>query len=255
MTDSPQTAENQAAKNQAAQNQAAQNQTAAPSDALEARRYGFPVIHGHEVCALRTLAPEDPESPEPGRVQLVRWRRGSGALVRDLPVIRLYVWARAGRISFGSKDGRTIDLVLLGEPESEDLKLGAPWPPRHDRARTASNVAHGVVSDLRNAVTFPASFPRMMRISGERNAVLDSIVAWCQRELPDLHVMRGWLRSSEGPTRHQVSGTTHKGLIGEPGWRPDTVGARPAGWSPFRNDRNAESRAARRKAHEHPSGA
>ena len=112
---------------------------------------------------------------------------------------RLYVWARAGRISFGADDGRTVDVVLLGEPETEGLKLGAPWPPNHDRARTASNLAHGAVTDLKNTVTFPVSFPRMMRVSGERNAVLDSIVAWCQREVPDIHIMRGWLRGSEDP--------------------------------------------------------
>ena len=221
----------------------------------EARRYGFPAVHGHEVIALRTVAREDWESSAPGRMQLLRWRKGSGALVRDLPLSRLYVWARAGRISFGGADGRTVDVVLLGEPETEGLKLGAPWPPNHDRARTASNLAHGAVTDLKNTVTFPVSFPRMMRVSGERNAVLDSIVAWCQREVPDIHIMRGWLRGSEGPSRHQIKGVPHKGLLGEPGWLPDTVGAHPAGWSPFHNDRNGGSEPARPNAHEHPSGA
>ena len=221
----------------------------------EARRYGFPAVYGHEVCAVRTVAPEDGDSSAPARLELLRWRRGSGTLVRNLPLSRLYIWARAGRISFGTVDGRTVDLVMLGEPETEGLRLGATWPPHYDRTSTAANVAHGVVTDLKNALTFPASFPRMMRISGERNAVLDSIVAWCRREIPDIHIMRGWLRSSEGPSRHQVQGTIHKGLIGEPGWLPDTVGAHPAGWSPFRNDRNAWDRAARPNAHEHPPGA
>lgn len=232
--------------------------TEVPADdvvAPEARRYGFPAVHGHEVCAIRTLADEDRDDDTPGRVQLVRWRKGSGALVRDLPLNRLYVWARAGRISFGGRDGKTVDVVLLGEPETRGLKLGAPWPPAHHRTSPAANVAHGVVTDLKNVITFPASFPRMMRISGERNTVLDSIVAWCQREVPDIHIMRGWLRGSEGPSRHQVSGSGPKGLIGEPGWRPDTVGAHPAGWSPFRNDRNAFSGTARPNAHDHPSGA
>ena len=221
----------------------------------EARRYGFPAVYGHEVCALRTVAREDWDSSAPGRMELLRWRKGSGALVRELPLMRLYVWARAGRISFGAADGRTVDVVLLGEPETEGLKLGAAWPPDHHRTSTASNIAHGVVSDLKNVATFPASFPRMMRTSGERNTVLDSIVAWCQREVPDIHIMRGWWRGSEGPTHHQISGTIHKGLIGEPGWLPDTVGAHPTGWSPFHNDRNAHSGTARPNAHEHPSGA
>ena len=223
--------------------------------APEARRYGFPAVHGHEVCALRTVAREDGDSSAPGRMELLRWRKGSGALVRELPLNRLYVWARAGRISFGAADGRTVDVVLLGEPETGGLRLGEPWPTNHDRTSTASNVAHGVVSDLKNAVTFPASFPRMMRVSGERNGVLDSIVAWCHREVPDVHIMRGWLRGSEGPSRHQVRGSLHKGLIGEPGWLPDTVGAHPTGWSPFHNDRNAHSGTPRPNAHEHPSGA
>jgi hypothetical protein len=224
--------------------------------APDARRYGFPVVYNHEVCALRTVAREDFESSAPGRVELLRWRPGAGALVRDLPLVRLYVWARAGRVSFGGRDGRTVDLVLLGEPETEDgVLLGAAWPRDHDRTSTASNLKHGVVTDMKNAVTFPVSFPRMMRVSGERNAVLDALVGWCKREVPDIHIMRGWFRSSEGPTRHQVSGTLHKGLIGEPGWMPDTVGAHPAGWSPFHNDRNAQSDTSRRNAHEHPSGA
>ena len=221
----------------------------------EARRYGFPAVYGHEVCAIRTVAREDWDSSAPGRVELLRWRKGSGALVRDLPLTRLYVWARAGRISFGDKGGRTVDMVLLGEPESEGLRLGSPWPTDHHRTSTASNLAHGVVTDMKNVVTFPSSFPRMMRVSGERNAVLDAMVAWCKREVPDIHIMRGWLRSSEGPSRHQVSGSIHKGLIGEPGWLPDTVGAHPTGWSPFHNDRNAHSGTARPNAHEHPSGA
>lgn len=220
----------------------------------EARRYGFPAAYNHEVCAIRLMARGDYESSEPGRVELVRWRKGSGALVREVPVTRLYVWARAGRISFGDKGGRTVDIVLLGEPETEGLRLGAPWPPDHGTS-AASNVAHGVVTDMKNAVTFPVSFPRMMRVSGERNAVLDAVVAWCKREVPDVHIMRGWFRSSEGPYRDQVSGVLHKGLLGEPGWLPDTVGARPAGWSPFRNDRNVPTETARSNAHEHPSGA
>jgi hypothetical protein len=221
----------------------------------EARRYGFPAVSGHEVCAIRTVAREDWDSSAPGRVELLRWRKGSGALVRDLPLTRLYVWARAGRISFGDKGGRTVDLVLLGEPETEGLRLGSPWPADHHRTSTASNLAHGAVADVKNAVTFPASFPRMMRVSGERNAVLDAVVGWCKREVPDVHIMRGWLRGSEGPSRHQVSGSIHKGLIGEPGWLPDTVGAHPTGWSPFHNDRNAHSGTSRPNAHEHPSGA
>lgn len=230
----------------------------ARSTAPEARRYGFPAVHGHEVCALRMVAGEDRgdrDDDVPGRVELLRWREGSGALVRGLPVSRLYVWARAGRISFGGSDGRTVDVVLLGEPESQGLQLGAPWPPAHHRTSAASNLAHGIVDDIKKTITFPSSFPHMMRVSGERNEVLDSVVAWCQREVPDIHIMRGWFRGSEGPSRHQVSGTPHKGLIGEPGWLPDTVGAHPAGWSPFRNDRNAHSGTARPNAHEHPSGA
>ena len=221
----------------------------------EARRYGFPVVYRNQVCAIRTVTREDTASDAPGRVELLRWRKGSGALVLNLPVTRLYVWARAGRISFGDKSGRTVDLVLLGEPETAGLRLGAAWPPGYHRTSTAANLAHGAVTDMKNIVTFPASFPRMMRISGERNAVLDALVAWCQREVPDIHIMRGWLRSSEGPTRHQVEGSIHKGLIGDHGWLPDTVGAHPAGWSPFGNRRNARSGTSRPNAHEHSSGA
>jgi len=222
----------------------------------DARRFGFPVIYRHEVCAVRTVAREDTESSVPGKVQLLRWREGSGALVRDLPTNRLYVWARAGRISFGDKTGTTIDIVLLGEPETEGgLPLGTPWPLGHDRTKAAANVAHGFMTDLKNTVTFPASFPRMMRISGERNAVLDALVGWCQREVPGIVIMRGWFRGSEGPSRHQVEGLHQKGLLGDHGWLPDTVGAYPAGWSPFGNDRNARGGAPRPHTHEHPSGA
>ncbi|NUP52029.1 MAG: hypothetical protein HOW97_32615 [Catenulispora sp.] len=235
--------------------EAATTTPAAGGPAPEARRYGFPAVFAHEVCAVRTVAREDWDGSAPGRVQLLRWRKGSGALVRDLPLHRLYVWARAGRVSFGARDGRTVDLVLLGEPETEGLPLGTPWPLTHSRTSTSSNLAHGLAGDLKNAVTFPVSFPRMMRISGERNAVLDALVGWCQREVPDIHILRGWPRGSERASRHQVSGLPHKGLLGEHGWLPDTVGARPAGWSPFGNDRNAHSGSSRPRAHEHPSGA
>jgi hypothetical protein len=221
----------------------------------EARRYGFPAVYNHEVCAIRTVARGDWDPSAPGRVELLRWREGSGALVRDLPLTRLYVWARAGRVSFGDRGGRTVDLVLLGEPETEGLRLGSPWPPDRNRTSAASNLAHGIVDDIKKTITFPASFPHMMRVSGERNAVLDAVVGWCKRECPDIHIMRGWLRSSEGPYPEQVRGMLHKGLLGEPGWLPDTVGAHPAGWSPFRNDRNVPEETPRPNAHEHPSGA
>ncbi|NUR59283.1 MAG: hypothetical protein HOV87_11525 [Catenulispora sp.] len=223
--------------------------------APEARRYGFPCVYAHEVCAIRTIAREDRDRSGSGRVQLLRWRRGSGALVKELPLDRLYVWARAGRVSFGTKHGRTVDLVLLGEPETEGLALGTPWPIGRSRTSASSNLAHGVMTDLKNTVTFPVSFPRMMRVSGERNAVLDALAGWCQREVPGIVIMRGWWRGSEGPSPHQVSGLPQKGLLGDHGWLPDTVGAQPAGWSPFGNDRNAHRRSARSRAHEHPSGA
>ena len=116
-------------------------------------------------------------------------------------------------------------------------------------------MAHGFIHDLMNTITLPAIFPRMMKVSGERNEVLHAVVAWCKREVPDIHILYGWPRGSEGPSRHQVSGLMQKGLLGDHGWLPDTVGAHPEGWSPFGNDRNAHSGTTRPSAHEHPSGA
>ena len=219
---------------------------------------GLPAVLGHEVVAVRLVARGDAESDEPGRIEIVRWR---GAQVyKPIPTDRLYVWARAGRVSFGSKSGRSVDLVLLGEPEMEGLKLGDPWPktrhnPFEERHGNFANLVQGVTDDLKNVVTFPSSFPRMMKTSGERNRVLDALVGWCNREIPGIHTMRGWWRSAEGPDKTQVGGVLHKGLIGDHGWLPDTVGDRPEGWSPFRNDRNEAGGSARREPHEHASGA
>src|SRR3954447_4706210 len=78
----------------------------AGGSAPEARRYGFPAVYDHEVCAVRTVEGgegEDGEPPPPAEVQLLRWRKGSGVVVKDLPLERLYVWARAGRVSFGDQ--------------------------------------------------------------------------------------------------------------------------------------------------------
>jgi hypothetical protein len=190
--------------------------------APEARRYGFPAVLGHEVVAVSCVAREDWESSEPGHVCVIRWHDGGIASDR-MPDRRLYVWARAGRVAFGDEKG-TVDLVLLGEHEYEGLALGVTWPKDYSRTSRVTNIVHGAAEDLRNAVTFPASFPRMMRTSGERNKVLDTLVAWCKREIPGIHVLRGWLRGTEGPDNHQVPALPPKGQIGEHRWLDTTPG-------------------------------
>ena len=191
--------------------------------APEARRYGFPAVLGNEIVAVSTVAREDWESSEPGHVCVIRWHDGGIASER-MPDERLYVWARAGRAAFGEK-GRTVDLVLLGEHESEGLTLGATWPRDHSSTSRVANIAHGAAEDLKNVVTFPSSFPRMMKTSGERNRVLDTLVGWCKREIPGIHVLRGWLRGAEGPDHHQVAALPHKGLIGDSRWLDTSPGA------------------------------
>jgi hypothetical protein len=190
--------------------------------APEARDCGFPAVLGHEVVAVSAVARDDWASSEQGHLSLVRWQDGAIDSKR-LPADRLYVWARAGRITFAGKDGEMVNMTLLGEREYEGLQLGAPWPRAHTRSK-ASNLAHGAVEDVKNVVTFPASFPRMMRTSGERNAMLSALVGWCEREIPDIHVLRGWPHGAEGPDEHQVPALPHKGLMGQHGWLEGTVG-------------------------------
>lgn len=192
--------------------------------APEARSYGFPAVMDHEIVAVVPVSREDWNLAGPGIVTVVRYH-GQGLASEKLPTERLYMWARAGRLTFGDKEGhRMVDLVLLGEQEHQGLLLGAVWPADYQRAGGVANVTHGAVNDLKNAVTFPISFPRMMKVSGSRNTVLDSLVAFCKREIPDIHVLRGWWRGSEGPDRHQAEALPHKGLIGDHGWLAGTQG-------------------------------
>jgi hypothetical protein len=192
--------------------------------APEARGYGHPAVLDHEVVAVVPVAREDWNLAGPGIVSVVRYR-GQGICSEKLPTERLYVWARAGRVTFGDKEGRRmVDLVLLGDQEHEGLALGAPWPPDYQPAGGVSNVTHGAVKDLKNAVTFPISFPRMMKISGARNTVLDALVGFCKREIPDIHVLRGWWRGNEGPDAHQADALPHRGLLGRDGWLAGTQG-------------------------------
>ena len=195
--------------------------------APEARKYGFPAVLGHEVVALSCVAREDWDSSEPGHVCVIHWRDGGIASER-MPDERLYVWARAGRVTFAAADGSAVNLTMLGEHEHDGLMLGAPWPKRHSRSR-ASNIVHGAVTDVKNAVTFPASFPRIIRTSGARNSMLDTLIGWCRREIPDLHILHGGLRGAERPDANQLPALPLKGLLGEPGWQdPPPAGAERA---------------------------
>ena len=104
--------------------------------APEARSYGFPAVHDHEVVAVVPVAREDWNLAGPGIVSVVRYR-DQGISSEKLPTERLYMWARAGRVTFGDHDGsRMVDLVLLGEQECQGLALG-------------SAVAAGVPADQR----------------------------------------------------------------------------------------------------------
>jgi hypothetical protein len=189
----------------------------------EARRYGFPAVNGHEVVAVSCVSREDWDHSEPGHVCLIRWHDG-GITSEKLPSDRLYVWVRAGRVSFVANTGESVDLTLLGEHEYTGLGLGAPWPSNH-KPGTAANVAAGVAHDLKNTITFPTSFPRMMHTSNERNDVVDALVGWCQREMPDMHVLRGGPRSQDRPSAGQIPALPHKGLIGDHGWLDAPAGA------------------------------
>src|SRR5260221_6544263 len=100
--------------------------------APEARKYGFPAVLGHEVVAVSGVAREDWDSTEPGHVCVIRWRNG-GITSKRLPDERLYVWARAGRVTFAAADGARVDLTLLGEHEHEGVTLCTDWPRAHSR--------------------------------------------------------------------------------------------------------------------------
>ena len=113
----------------------------------------LPRVSGHEVVAVSCVAHEDWDSSVPGHVCVIRYRHGAITTER-VPSQRLHVWARAGRISFVSKTGETVNLTLLGEHEYEGgLTLGTPWPPEHRDSKVA-NLAAGAAHDLKNAVTF-----------------------------------------------------------------------------------------------------
>lgn len=198
-------------------------QGAGRMEAPEVRRYGFPAVLGHEVVAVSCVAREDGNSAEAGHICVIKWRHDAITSER-VPSGRLHVWARAGRISFVAKTGEAVNVTLLGEHEYEGLQLGTPWPATHRDSKVA-NVATGAAHDLKNTITFASAFPRMMRTSAERNAVADSVVGWCQREMPDIHVLRGWPRSADGPVGDQIPALSHKGLLGGHGWLETPPGA------------------------------
>lgn len=67
----------------------------------------------------------------------------------------------------------------------------------------------------------PVAFSKAMRSSKERNEALDTVVSWCGREMPNVHVLYNAQHGADQAVGGQRRAGTRKGLIGAPGWDED----------------------------------
>lgn len=187
---------------------------------LLAARTGLscPAVYEHEVVRLSCTG----RNGRSASLDLIR-HDTTGHLVHPLPVGRLYVGIRAGRLTFASRDGADLaGLTLLGDEEAAGLVLGDPWPrsgaPRHQgRVMDAlSKSARGIGHALH-----PSAFPKAMRSSTQRNQAMDTVVSWCRREMPEVHVLYNAQHGADMAVNGQRPAGARKGLIGAPGWDED----------------------------------
>ena len=181
----------------------------------------YPAVYQHEVVMLSCVA----QNGQSAHVELTQHDTGHDT-VRTLPAGRLYVGIRAGRMSFATRDGTDmVGLTLLGDSEAAGVTVGDHWPrsgvrDHHSRATDAlSKTVHALGRALN-----PVAFVKAMRSSTERNAAMDSVVHWCQREMPDIHVLYNAQHGAEQAVGSQRRAGPRKGLIGGPGWDEDDSG-------------------------------
>jgi hypothetical protein len=177
-----------------------------------------PAVYEHQVVRLSCTGRDG----QPASIDLIR-RDDGDHLVHPLPVGRLYVGIRAGRLTFATREGADpVALTLLGDEEAAGLVLGDRWPrsgaPRH-RGRgmdALSKTAHAVGHALN-----PVGFPKAMRSSTQRNQAMATVISWCRREMPDIHVLYNAQHEADTAARGQRPAGSRKGLIGAPGWDED----------------------------------
>lgn len=174
-----------------------------------------PAVYEHKVVRLSCTS----RNGGPARIDLIQ-RDTTGHLVHRLPAGRLYVGIRAGRVTFTSREGTDpVGLTLLGAEEAAGLVLGDPWPrlgtPRQrgralDRlSRTTRAIGHALN---------PSAFLKAMHSNTQRNQAMDSVISWCWRERPDIHVLYNAQHGVDKAVDGQLPARSRKGLIGAPGW-------------------------------------
>ena len=178
----------------------------------------YPAVYEHQVVRLDCVA----RNGGPAHIDLIL-RDAIHDVVRSLPAGRLYVGIRAGRLTFATPEGTDlVGVTLLGDQEAAGLALGDHWP-RSDAPEHWGRVMGALAKTLR-AVGHrlnPSVFLKAMHSSGERNEALATVVSWCRREMPDVHVLYNAQHGADKAVGGQRRAGTRKGLIGAPGWDED----------------------------------
>lgn len=170
---------------------------------------GAPAILEHQVVAVEIGSAASP-------VAVHRWTGEQVSTLLMTPT-QAQVWARAGRLTFATADGRELQLTILAPEEGATAVLGAHWPlgePDSRVRRIASAAAH----DVGDVLTFPVWLARTAHLSGERNNQLGRLVNRIRTASPSTVVYYGQTFGHLHARPDQQHPYEHKGLVGREGW-------------------------------------
>ena len=196
----------------------AENTAAAQSDARAslpqpqpptAADLGAPAILEHHLVALAI-------GTEPCPVAIHRWTGGQVATVLLTPV-QAQVWARAGRLTLVTAEGREHRFTVLAPEEAAGAALGEHWP-LHEPEGRVRRIATAAVHDVGDLLTFPAWLARTAHLSGARNQQLARLVNRIRAASPGTAVHYGQTFGHEHARPGQHHPYDHKGLVGHEGW-------------------------------------
>lgn len=170
---------------------------------------GVPAVLDHRVVAVEVGRGATP-------VSIHAWAGDHVCTVGIVPK-EVQVWARAGRLTLCSADGRFHRLTVLCPQECGRVPLGAHWPfgePENRLRRIASAAAH----DLGEALLFPAWVVHTAHISGERNRVVKDLVRAVHQVSPQTRLMFGQTTGLARGGTGEIRPYRERGLLGREGY-------------------------------------
>jgi hypothetical protein len=170
---------------------------------------GSPAVLDHRVVAVQVGATACP-------VAVHRWTGDAVGTWLFTPT-QAQVWARAGRLTLVTAEGREYRLTVLAPEECAEAVLGEHWP-LHEPERRMRRIASAAVHDVGELLAFPAWLARTAHLSGERNRELARLVLRIRTASPGTAVYYGQTFGHLHPRPGQHHPYDHRGLVGHEGW-------------------------------------